>query len=72
MLGGPEVAKMSPGDIRHDYVLYIGAGAVAAGGFISLGRSIPTIISAFRRGMSNIRVDGGAADRGARTEATCR
>ena len=39
MFGGAQVAAMSPSEIRHDYVLYIGAGAVAAGGFISLGRS---------------------------------
>ena len=54
MLGGESVAALSPDAIRHDYILYIGAGAVAAGGFIALGRSIPTIISAFRRGLSNI------------------
>ena len=30
------IADMSPGEIRSDYVLYIGAGAVAAGGIIAL------------------------------------
>ena len=55
--GGPEIAALTPGAIRNGYVLYIGAGAVAAGGFIALGRSIPTIVSAFRRGMSSL---GGA------------
>jgi putative OPT family oligopeptide transporter len=55
--GGPTIAAMSPGDIRNNYVLYIGAGAVAAGGFIALARAIPTIISAFRRGMGSL---GGA------------
>jgi len=59
MFGGAHVATMSPSEIRHDYVLYIGAGAVAAGGFISLGRSIPTIISAFARGLQSMK--GGAA-----------
>src|SRR5436190_581938 len=44
--GGQTVAQMSPGAIRTNYILYIGAGAVATGGFIALGRSIPTIISA--------------------------
>ena len=34
---------MGPDDIRGAYVLYIGAGAVAAGGIISLVRSLPTI-----------------------------
>ena len=60
MFGGEEVAAMSPGQIRGNFVLYIGAGAVAAGGFIALGRSIPTIISAFRRGMSNMKTENGA------------
>ena len=44
MYGGPEVQAMSPYAIRSHHVLYIGAGAVATGGFIALGRSIPTII----------------------------
>ena len=52
--GGDAVAEMSPGDIRNNYVLYVGAGAVATGGFIALGRSIPTILAAFRRGMGDL------------------
>jgi putative OPT family oligopeptide transporter len=73
MFGGEHVADMSPGEIRGKYVLYIGAGAVAAGGFIALGRSIPTIIAAFRRGLSNMKTEGGDAkvvgnDRILRTE----
>lgn len=57
----PEAATMSAGDIRGAYVLYIGAGAVATGGFISLGRSLPTIVSAFRRGLANMRTGSGGA-----------
>jgi putative OPT family oligopeptide transporter len=37
------IREMSPGQIRGAYILYIGAGAVAAGGIISLFRSLPTI-----------------------------
>ena len=37
------ISGMSPDDIRGTYILYIGAGAVAAGGIISLFRSLPTI-----------------------------
>src|SRR5207247_2177288 len=37
------IRDMSPGAIRNNYVLYIGAGAVAAGGIISVFRSLPTI-----------------------------
>jgi putative OPT family oligopeptide transporter len=58
----PAAKDLSPSGIRGAYVLYIGAGAVAAGGFIALARSIPTIISAFRRGMGNLK----AAEPGAR------
>jgi uncharacterized oligopeptide transporter (OPT) family protein len=59
--GGESVAAMDPSDIRTNYILYIGAGAVATGGFIALGRSIPTIISAFRRGLGNLSAGAGAA-----------
>lgn len=55
--GGPEIAAMDPHALRNQYVLYIGAGAVATGGFIALGRSIPTIVSAFRRGLGSIGGD---------------
>ncbi|HLZ76908.1 OPT family oligopeptide transporter [Phenylobacterium sp.] len=37
------ISAMSPGDIRSAYILYIGAGAVTAGGLISLARAMPTI-----------------------------
>lgn len=47
---GTLIADMDPDTIRNHYVLYIGAGAVATGGLISLIRSFPTIINAFRRG----------------------
>jgi putative OPT family oligopeptide transporter len=41
--GGILVSDMGPNQIRSAYVLYIGAGAVAAGGIISLFRSLPLI-----------------------------
>ena len=53
---------MSPGNIRSDYVLYIGAGAVAAGGIISLGRSLPIILRSIRSGLSDFKA--AAARRG--------
>jgi putative OPT family oligopeptide transporter len=59
------ISEMSPHAIRNNYLLYIGAGAVATGGFISLARSLPTIWDAFRRGLGNIGV---ASERPARTE----
>jgi len=45
------IAEMSAYQIRSAYVLYVGAGAVATGGFIALARSLPTIMSAFVKGV---------------------
>ncbi len=55
------IKDMSPGQIRNAYILYIGAGAVAAGGIISLARSLPTIWHGMKEGLKDLR--GGAAAR---------
>ncbi|WP_309604654.1 OPT family oligopeptide transporter [Phenylobacterium sp.] len=47
------VGEMSPGDIRSAYILYIGAGAVTAGGLISLVRALPTIWRSLRAGVAD-------------------
>lgn len=52
--GEVPISQMSIGDIWHDYVLYIGAGAVAAGGIISMMQSLPTIASSLRAGFSDL------------------
>ena len=54
------VGAMSPDDIYKNYVRYIGAGAVAIGGLISLLRSFPTILSSFLHILSGLfrRADG--------------
>jgi len=39
------VADMAPGDLYARYVRYVGAGAVAIGGLISLLKSFPTIVA---------------------------
>jgi putative OPT family oligopeptide transporter len=49
------VKEMDVGEIRSSYVLYIGAGAVAAGGLISMFRAIPLIFSSVRAGVRDIR-----------------
>ena len=53
--GTKPIADMTPGDIRTAYILYIGAGAVAAGGVISLLRSLPIILHGLRSGLSDFR-----------------
>jgi putative OPT family oligopeptide transporter len=52
---GELIANMSAGQIFDRYVRYIAAGAVATGGVISLLRSLPTIVSAFRAGIKSFR-----------------
>ena len=46
------IRDMSIHDIWRNYVLYIGAGAVAAGGIISLFQSLPTIIHGAKAGLA--------------------
>jgi len=54
----PEAEKlirdMSTDEIWNRYVRYIGAGAVATGGLITLIRSVPTMLESFRLGMQQI------------------
>lgn len=48
------ISEMGASDIWSEYIRYIGAGAVAAGGFISLGKSAPTIIKSFKSAMAGL------------------
>ncbi len=52
--GGIPISQMGPSQIRSAYVLYIGAGAVAAGGIISLLRSFPIIARSIRDGLHDV------------------
>ncbi len=64
------ITEMSPRLIWTRYVRYIGAGAVAAGGLITLIRSLPTMIESFRVGAHHLRQRlQGLSDRGDRLEA---
>src|SRR5262245_274380 len=58
--GTKPIGEMGPDDIRGAYILYIGAGAVAAGGIISLLRSFPVILHGIRTGLADF---GAAAGR---------
>ncbi len=62
------INEMSPNQVRGAYVLYIGAGAVAAGGIISLFRSLPTIWSGLKGGLRDLRGGQGVAGSVARTD----
>ena len=53
------ISQMSPKEIRDAYLLFIGAGAVATGGVISLLQALPLIVSSIRSGVSDLRGSGG-------------
>jgi len=54
--------------IYRAYIRQIGAGAVAAGGFITLIKTIPTIISSFQGSISSMKEKGAALSETKRTE----
>jgi putative OPT family oligopeptide transporter len=61
------ISEMNPAQIWSAYIRYIGAGAVLAGGLITLARTIPTIVSSAIEGLKGFGgASGGSA--GSRTE----
>jgi putative OPT family oligopeptide transporter len=55
------VSEMGPGEIWSNYIRYIGAGAVAFGGVITLIKSLPTIWQSFRQGVAEMGASKNAA-----------
>ncbi|MEN8191873.1 MAG: oligopeptide transporter, OPT family [Bacteroidota bacterium] len=49
------ISEMSAKEIWNNYIRYIGAGAVTFGGIVTLIRSFPTIINAFRDSFKDLR-----------------
>lgn len=49
------ISAMTPGEIWNNYIRYIGAGAVTFGGLVTLIKSVPTIVSAFRDSFKDIK-----------------
>jgi putative OPT family oligopeptide transporter len=63
------VSAMSAGEIWNRYVRYIGAGAVATAGIVTLARSLPVMVSSFRAGMARFgRRDAAAGGPAPRTD----
>jgi putative OPT family oligopeptide transporter len=63
------ISEMKQSDIRSSYILYIGAGAVATGGIISMLKALPIILNAIAtsfRDLFSKRSSNGASQR--RTE----
>jgi putative OPT family oligopeptide transporter len=65
--GTKPIADMSAKDIRDAYILYIGAGAVAAGGLFSLLQALPLILGSIKSGLGDMGRSGGPRS-GGRTD----
>lgn len=64
---GELISNMSAGQVFDRYVRYMAAGAVAMGGIVSLARSLPTILEAFKSGLKDFS-GGSAGETSKRTE----
>jgi uncharacterized oligopeptide transporter (OPT) family protein len=53
------ISNMGPDEIREYYIRYIGAGAVTFGGIMTLIKTLPTIVGAFRDSFKDIRESRG-------------
>ncbi len=62
------IRDMGPDDVRSAFILYIGAGAVAAGGIISLIRALPLIVASVRHGIDDFAAARKGTGGAARTE----
>ncbi|WP_439621277.1 OPT family oligopeptide transporter [Gemmata sp.] len=64
------IKNMEPDDIRRTYLRFIGAGAVAAGGIISMFRALPLIFGSVAAGLRDLRASraAGGAVAAARTD----
>lgn len=56
------ISEMGIHDVWRNYVLYIGAGAVAAGGIISLFQSLPTIVHGAKSGLASVFNKSGSSE----------
>lgn len=56
------IRDMSIGELRNNYLLFIGAGCVAAAGIISMSRTLPMIVRSIRAGLASVRAGGRTRD----------
>lgn len=52
--GDMPLNEMDPAQLRNYYIKYLGVGAVAVGGFVSLLKSFPVILSSFSKGFKEL------------------
>jgi putative OPT family oligopeptide transporter len=63
-----KIADMSAGDLRSNYIFYIGVGSVASAGIISLIRTMPMIVRTFAAAVRGLRAAGVGSNQALRTE----
>lgn len=61
------ISDMSPGELRGNFIKYIGVGAVALGGFVSLAKAIPAIVHSFA-GIGKLSMDKSGEQQKLRTD----
>jgi putative OPT family oligopeptide transporter len=62
------ISEMAPIEIWSNYIRYIGAGAVAVGGFMTLIKSIPVIWSSFKKALETLTGESKSAESIKRTD----
>lgn len=62
------ISSLAPSELWGTYIKYIGAGAVATGGIISLIKSLPLIVKTFSQAMKSMSNNKGKAASGLRTD----
>ncbi|TET94550.1 MAG: oligopeptide transporter, OPT family, partial [Candidatus Zixiibacteriota bacterium] len=61
------ISEMDSSDLRNFYIRYLGVGAVAVGGFVSLIKAFPVVISSFSQGFGQL-IGRKASGEGVRTD----
>ena len=61
--GTKPIKEMSLGEIRNNYLLFIGAGCVATAGIISMFRTLPMIFRSIATGLASLKSTGEAQEK---------
>lgn len=62
--GDKPISEMGLSELRKNYILFIGAGCVAAAGIISMFRTMPMIVRSIRSGLRSLQNAGPAGENG--------
>jgi putative OPT family oligopeptide transporter len=62
------ISEMTPAELRNNFIKYLGVGAVALGGFVSLAKAIPVIVHSFTGGAKEMLVKKSEREQRLRTD----